>query len=471
MDRLFEAVDVIDTVGDPGATDITSIEFDDTAVTPGALFFCLPGHHRDGHDFAPSAVDRGAVGLLVERALPVPVVQQVVEAGTARHAMALVARAFYGDPAGALTTVGVTGTNGKTSVTRFVAGVLDAAGRRCDVIGTLDGPRTTPEAPVLHGLLAADRDDGFSAVALEVSSHALAESRVDGIVFDVAAFTNLSHDHLDYHHTMEEYFEAKASLFAPERARVGVVNADDEWGRRIIERGAVELRPYSMSEVGEVSTDATGTSFTWRGRHMRLGLAGRFHVANALCAAAVAEVLEVPLDAVEEAFASMAPVPGRFQVVPEAAPFTVVVDYAHTPDALAEALRSSRAASASGRVLVVFGCGGDRDRAKRPAMGTVAAAGAEVVVVTSDNSRGEDPAAIIDEVVGGVGPGVELLVEPDRRSAIAAAVEQAEPGDVVLVAGKGHERTISAGGTDRPFDDVEEAAGAVRARRDKAVRR
>jgi len=466
MDRLLEEVGVVEVLGDPAAVEITSVEFDSRSARPGSLFCCLAGGATDGHDHAPEAVARGAPALLVERPLALHATQVVVAPGTARAAMARVARTLYGDPATALTTVGVTGTNGKTTVTHLLGAVFEAHGWPAAVIGTLDGARTTPEAPVLQRLLAEARDGGRRAVAMEVSSHALTQRRVDGIRFDAAVFTNLSHDHLDYHRTMEAYFEAKAALFGADRCALAVVNADDDWGRRLLERVTVPAVGFSMAEVDDVEDGAPGLSFTWRGRRVAMALAGSLHVANALAAATAAAALGVPEDDVVAGLRRAAPIRGRFEVVGTDAPFTVVVDYAHTPDGLELALAAARRLAGGHRVLCVFGCGGDRDHDKRPAMGAVAAAGADVVVLTSDNSRGEEPRAIAAEVLAGVprDGGAAFEVELDRGLAIERAVAVAGPGDVVLVAGKGHEQVIEVGDRRIPFDDRAVAAAAARRR-------
>ena len=462
MDRLLEAVELADTRGDPSRAEVTSVEIDSRSVRPGALFCCVPGRRADGHDYAATAVGAGAVGLLVEHPLLVDVPQGVVAPGTVRRATARLACRVEGDPSRALRTVGVTGTNGKTTVTHLLSAVLEAHGWPCAVIGTLGGPRTTPEAPELQRLLAAARDGGKRAVAMEVSSHALSEERVEGTWFAAAVFTNLTQDHLDHHGTMEAYFEAKASLFSPDRTAVGVVCADDPWGARLLERAPVPMVPFGAADATDVTGDAEGTSFTWRGRRVRVALPGRYHVQNALAAAATAAVLGVPDEDIAVGLERATVVPGRFEVVDLGAPFVAVVDYAHTPDGLATALASARALAgrSGGRVLVVFGAGGERDTGKRPAMGATAAAGADEVVLTSDNPRSEDPLAIIDQVLSGVAERAAVTVEPDRSLAIALAVARARPGDVVLVAGKGHEQWIETGGRRVPFDDRRELARA-----------
>jgi UDP-N-acetylmuramoyl-L-alanyl-D-glutamate--2,6-diaminopimelate ligase len=464
MVRLLEDVEVIEAHGDPDGTEVTSLAFDSRRVEPGALFFCLPGDTEDGHDHAPEAVARGATALLVERRLALDVTQAVVATGTARPAMAAVAGTFFGHPARSLRMVGVTGTNGKTTVTHLLGSIFEAHRWPATVIGTLAGGRTTPESPALQRLLAEARDAGGRAVAMEVSSHALTQARVDGIRFDVAVFTNLSHDHLDYHGSMEAYFAAKASLFTPERAASAVVNADDPWGRRLLERAAVPAQGYSMAEVSEVQSTADHTSFTWRARRVELGLAGSFHVGNALAAATAAASLDVPDDAIVAGLNAAGPVPGRFEIVATPAPFTVVVDYAHTPEGLQVVLDSARRLAGEHRVVCVFGCGGGRDRDKRPAMGAVASRASDVAVLTSDNPRYEDPGAIIAAVLQGVVPDSEVVVRPERAEAIGLALDLAEAGDVVVVAGKGHEQVIEIGDERIPFDDaaVVRAAAAHR---------
>jgi UDP-N-acetylmuramoyl-L-alanyl-D-glutamate--2,6-diaminopimelate ligase len=358
--------------------------------------------------------------------------------------------------------VGVTGTNGKTTVTHLVSSVLERAGMPTGIVGTLLGERTTPEAPDLQRRLAAFRDDGHQAVAMEVSSHALAQHRVDAIVFDVAAFTNLSRDHLDHHGSMEAYFRAKATLFEPARSRTAVIAVDDPWGARLAsELARTDVVPVRWNEATGIVTTVGSTSFRWRGRSITLPLTGRFNVANALVAATVATVLGVDEDTVAEGLAAVAPVPGRMEVVAAEDPFSVIVDYAHSPAGLEVALRAARHVAGPGRVICLFGCGGDRDAGKRPQMGEVASLLSDVVVITSDNPRSEDPAAIIDQIRPGLRPGAETVVEPDRAAAIGLAIGTARPGDVVLLAGKGHETTQSTAGRTVPFDDRMEARRAL----------
>ena len=462
MTALIHDIDALEVRGDPATTEIRSVEFDSRRVGAGSLFCCVPGGHTDGHAFAAEAVGRGATALLCERLLDVDVTQVRVAPGALRPSMAVVASAFYGHPSRALRTVGVTGTNGKTTVTHLVQAVLEHAGIRTGLIGTLAGERTTPESPDLQRRLAQFRDDGRGAVALEVSSHALTQHRADGIVFDVAAFTNLSRDHLDHHGSMEEYFAAKSELFESSRARSAVIYVDDPWGRRLAaELDGARVVPVSRAEATDLVASVGRTSFRWRHRLVTMPLTGGFNVENALIAAAVATALGIDEDTVAEGLAAAGPVPGRMEVVAEGPPISVIVDYAHTPAGLEAALTAARGLSGSARLVCLFGCGGDRDPGKRTQMGEVSSRLADVVVLTSDNPRSEDPMSIIGQIRAGLSPGTEVVVEPDRSRAIRLAVGLAEPGDVVLLAGKGHETTQTAGGRTWPFDDRVESRRAL----------
>jgi len=467
MTRVLNEVEPAEIRGDPDRVDVRSIELDSRRVLPGALFCCVPGHRTDGHAFAAEAVAKGAVAVLCEHLVDVDVPQVRVEQGAVRKAMAAAAAALHGHPARRLQMVGVTGTDGKTTVAAMVAAILKAAGRPAGVIGTLQGERTTPEAPVVQERLARFVEEGRAAAVMEVSSHALAEGRVEGLRFDVAAFTNLSHDHLDYHGTMEAYFEAKASLFTAERARCAVVNVDDPWGRRLAARVATQpaaelsVVPVSMDEVTGLELRIDGSRFSWRGRRVHLRQPGRFNVVNALVAAAVASRLGIDDQAVVAGLASCPVVPGRMEIIEAGPPLTAIVDFAHTPRGLEQLLGAVAELCHGGRVLCVFGAGGDRDREKRPLMGDVVAHHADVVVVTTDNPRHEDPREIIEEILAGIPDGCDVVVEPDRRRAIALAVDRAEPGDVVIVTGKGAETAQVVGDTSFPFDDRVEVAAAL----------
>jgi UDP-N-acetylmuramoyl-L-alanyl-D-glutamate--2,6-diaminopimelate ligase len=487
MNLLFDDIEVIESVGDPSSREVGGISHDSRRVVPGDLFCCVPGRISDGHVHAAEAVDRGAIGLLCEHFIPEllnhDVVQTRIAEGTMRPVMARLAAAFYGYPARDLLMVGVTGTNGKTTVTQLLGDLLSAAGRPTNVMGTLSGTRTTPEATEVQRVLAGVRDrqksDGARhAVAMEVSSHALVQSRVEGIHFDVAVFTNLSHDHLDYHGSMEDYFEAKATLFTPSHALRGVVHADDQWGRRLLERARIPMVGVHHADATDLVLRPGRSEFTWRGQRITTPLTGAINVDNALLAAEAALALEEPdlgPEEVARAMANLAPVPGRLQVIaapgstPDlmSPPFTVLVDYAHTPAGLEVVLGEARALAPGGRVLCVFGCGGDRDRAKRPLMGAAAAHLSDLAFVTSDNPRDEDPLAIIAEVLAGVAGGRAnpwLVVEPDRGVAIRRALDAAGPGDVVVIAGKGHETYQEVAGKRLPFDDAVEARDALSVR-------
>ena len=464
MNLLLDEVDVLEVSGDPASVDVTTVEHDSRRVVPGTLFCCLPGRTSDGHDHAQEAVARGAVGLVCEHlleAIPPAVVQARVAEGCARPAMARLAAAFFDFPSRELVMAGVTGTNGKTTVTHLLAAIMEEAGLSAHVIGTLGGARTTPEATELQPILAALRDERRASgvatgVAMEVSSHALVQSRVDGIHFDVAVFTNLSHDHLDFHRDMEAYFAAKAQLFSPEHAVAGVVSADDEWGRRLLGEARIPLRAVGVADATDVALSIGSSRFTWRDESVEVALSGAFNVENALLAAEAAVVLGVAPGVVAAGLARAQPVPGRFEVVSASEP-VVVVDYAHTPASLTRVIAEARALLPAARITVVFGCGGDRDRAKRPAMGAAASAGADQVVLTTDNPRAEDPGRIVAEVLSGVDPAAvasgRLVVEADRRRAIELAIGGAGASDVVLICGKGHEATQQIGTATLPFDD------------------
>jgi UDP-N-acetylmuramoyl-L-alanyl-D-glutamate--2,6-diaminopimelate ligase len=461
--------------GDP---EVTSLAYDGRRVAPGSLFFCVRGFTRDGHDFAAEAVANGAVALVVDHPLGLGVPEVLVD--DVRAAMAPAAARLHGDPSAKLDVVGITGTSGKTTTTFLVRELLEGAGRQTALLGTVKSvvagregtlARTTPEAVDLQAAFAEMVDGGDRACAMEVSSHALELHRADAIHWAVAVFTNLSQDHLDFHPTMEDYFLAKRRLFeaAP---RTGIVVVDDAWGARL----AAELDVTTVSVQGDADLRAVdvrpgldGTDFAVVDRdgsrlELRSPLRGRFNVANALCAIAVARALGVADADIAAALRDAAPVPGRLQPVDEGQGFAVLVDYAHKPGALESVLDAVRGLT-RGRIIVVFGAGGDRDRIKRPIMGEIAGRLADEVVVTSDNPRSEDPDAIVAEIVAGFEGGRHVRVQPDRRAAIELAVGLARDGDVVLIAGKGHEQGQElAGGEKIPFDDVAVAREALRAR-------
>lgn len=460
-------------VGDPSIA-VTDVVYDARAVTPGTLFCAIPGQVTDGHLFIPEALDRGAAALMVSRSVEMPVPQIVVS--DPRRAMALAAAEFAGRPADHMTMLGVTGTNGKTTTAYLLATILEKTGHKTGLIGTVEtrigdrarpGVRTTPESVDLQKLLAEMRAAAVTAVAMEVTSHGLALGRIEGLRFAAAGFTNLSQDHLDFHASMDDYFAAKSSLFDPARVRAGAINIDDPYGEKLIANATVPCIGFGLSTQADVrATDVrlgpANTSFTLVTPKDSVAvnnpLVGHFNVINCLAAAAISLQAEIHLDAIVAGLNEAPSIPGRFESIDRGQPFTVVVDYAHTPDSLDNVLAAARplADLHGGRVLVAFGCGGDRDRAKRPLMGTAAARRADIVVVTSDNPRSEDPDAIIGEIIEGViaarsnGPD---HVDADRRNAIEWVLRAARPGDIVVIAGKGHETGQTFADLTIPFDD------------------
>ncbi|MHB1139945.1 MAG: UDP-N-acetylmuramoyl-L-alanyl-D-glutamate--2,6-diaminopimelate ligase [Microthrixaceae bacterium] len=434
---------------------VTDVTHDSRRVGPGTLFCCVTGDVHDGHRFAPDAVLAGAVALLCEHPLALEVPQLVV--GDTRAAMATAAAVVHGRPSEHLGIVGVTGTNGKTTVVSMLTAILDRAGRSARAIGTLTGERTTPESTDLQRLLAELVEDGVTEVAMEVSSHALVLHRVDEVDVDVAVFTNLGVDHLDFHGTPEAYFAAKARLFEPGRCRVGVVNLDDVHGRLLADVSEFEVVGVSIDHARDLVTGPEGSTYTWHDTPVFLPIPGRHNVLDALLAGEAALQRGLTPSQVAEGLAALPVVAGRFETFRREAPggpVTVIVDYAHTPDALEQALGAARELVAPGaRLTVVFGCGGDRDRGKRPMMGAVAARLADRTIVTTDNPRSEDPSRIIEEIRAGVEDRTERI--DDRRAAITVAVRESSAGDVVLVAGKGHEQGQVVADRTEPFDDRE----------------
>ena len=437
--------------------EITDLAYDTRSVTRGTLFFCYRGDHVDRHDLAGEAVARGAVALVVERELEVGVPQLVV--GDARAAMAVVADDLYGRPTAELQVAGVTGTNGKTTTAFLLRSILDVAGRRPGLVTTIEtqvgterqpAVRTTPEAIDLQRLFRRMLDAGNRSCAIEATSHGSVLHRLDRVRFDVLVFTNLTDDHLDFHGTMERYFDAKRRLFA--QAATAAVNVGDAYGRRLAAELDCPVVTFGYTREADVRPDALDG--------IELKLRGRFNGENALAAIAASKLLGIRDEAIARGLGLVRGVPGRFEEIDEGQPFAVVVDYSHTPDSLGHALRTAREL-AHGRVICVFGCGGDREREKRPAMGRIAAELADVALLTSDNPRSEDPLAILAQVAEGA-PDGSLEVEPDRRQAIARAVELARDGDVVLIAGKGHEQGQEVAGRKLPFDDREVAREALR---------
>ena len=465
-----------------GGVRIDDVAYDSRAVTPGTLFFCVPGEHVDGHDFASRAIASGAVALVVERLLDNDVPQVVVP--SVRAAMGLLASNFFEDPSRALTLVGVTGTNGKTTTTFMFESVFRALGMTPGVIGTVEThvgdtvlpvTRTTPEAIDLQRLLATMRDAGVGGAAMEASSEGLAFERVEGSHFACAIFTNLSQDHLNTHGTMDAYFAAKELLFRAGMSERAVVNLDDEYGRALAARTDLPLVTFGIDHESDVrghslELSRTGSSFIaeigGRSVPIRVNLPARYNVENALGVLAAARALGLPIGPVAEGIAALRGVPGRMEPIDEGQDFTVLVDYAHTPDSLESVLRAAREITQPGaRVVAVFGCGGDRDRGKRPLMGKVGAALADRAIITSDNPRTEDPLAIIEQIEAGAretGRPFERVA--DRREAIAAAIDGAGRGDVIVIAGKGHETGQQFADHTIPFDDRVVAREVLRGR-------
>ena len=469
--RMIELAEVASgTLYGDGEVVVTDAYHDSRRLQPGSLYMAVPGLHFDGHDFAGAAVAGGALGLVVERLLPYSV-PQIVVADT-RRVMAPIAVRLHGNPSRRVAVIGVTGTNGKTTVTHMLESIALASHRTCGLIGTIEtrigtnpipNSHTTPEATDFQRLLRVMVDNGADLVACEVSSHSLALGRVAGTSFAVAAFTNLSQDHLDFHGSIEAYFEAKAMLF--EMAVNRVIWIEDPFGARLAGRYPEALVVGGKGDVraGHLIADSRGTGFTLHlpsgDVEARINIPGRFNVANALVAAACASLIGFDPGEIASGLEQLDSVPGRFENIAEAANFGVIVDYAHTPDGIAHVIANARSMTA-GRVIAVIGAGGDRDQGKRPHMGRAGSA-ADLLVVTSDNPRGENPEVIIDQVMSGVATPAVLRVT-DRRQAIAAALGAAAAGDIVLLLGKGHEPGQEIAGVVRPFDDRQVARDILR---------
>ncbi|MFD1955197.1 UDP-N-acetylmuramoyl-L-alanyl-D-glutamate--2,6-diaminopimelate ligase [Paenibacillus thailandensis] len=471
-------------------TSVTGVEVDSRKVKEGDLFICLPGHTVDGHDYAPQALERGAAAIVAERKLDLDVPQLIV--ASSRLAMAVIADHYYGHPSRHMKLIGVTGTNGKTTTTYLIERIMNDNGYPAGVIGTIEAryagktlpmSGTTPEALGLQQYLAEMKEAGTKAVAMEVSSHALEQGRVKGCRFRTAIFTNLTQDHLDYHQTMEKYAAAKELFFSrlgneyassPDERSYAVLNADDPVSEQFAKATAAEVLTYGIENGADVRAEhiritSRGTSFTLRSfrgdAELTLQMVGKFNVYNALAAITAALIEGIPVERIKASLEAVSGVPGRVEPVNEGQPFAVIVDYAHTPDGLENVLKAVKELAPE-RLFCVFGCGGDRDRKKRPIMGRIAAQYADYVFVTSDNPRTEDPALILQDIKAGLAQdGVpedryELIV--DRRSAIEKAIEKASPGDVVLIAGKGHETYQIIGTVTHPFDDRLVAKEAIR---------
>ena len=472
LERFIAALAPTDVV-QRAPVEISDLAYDTRAVGRGALFFCVPGERHDGHAFAREAVNRGAVALVVERVLELDVPQLCVP--DARAAMAAAAVVFFADPTSELQVAGVTGTNGKTTTSFLVHAILEAGGRRPGLLGTIESSiggqrrpatRTTPEAIDLQRAFREMLTAGDRSCALEATSHGSELGRLTGVRFAALAFTNLGQDHLDFHGTTERYFAAKRRLFVEGEPPPAAVNIGDDHGRVLADElralGHQPLLTFGFADDAdlrpdELELDAGGARLRAGGVELRTKLRGRFNVENVLAAVALGRLLEIEDDAIAAGVESLEGVPGRFEAVDEGQPFAVVVDYSHKPEALENVLQTAREL-ARGRVICVFGCGGDRDRAKRPLMGRIAGELADVAIVTSDNPRSENPDAIIAEVL----QGAELDSEPDRATAIERALSLARDGDVVVIAGKGHEQGQEFADRTVPFDDRDVARHVLR---------
>ncbi|HHW41551.1 MAG TPA: UDP-N-acetylmuramoyl-L-alanyl-D-glutamate--2,6-diaminopimelate ligase [Syntrophomonadaceae bacterium] len=478
--RLKEVLHGIDIVAASGLnTEITGIHYDSRQVKPGFIFVCIKGFRVDGHSFVKDALERGAVGVIGERKVTVPEGVAWVQVSDTRSALASISANFYGHPSRQLFLCGVTGTNGKTTTTHLIEAVLRAGGEKTGLIGTVWNKvgeqkravvHTTPESLELQALLREMADAGVGAVAMEVSSHGLVLQRVAQCEFDAAVFTNLTQDHLDFHKDMREYLEAKMLLFrglgrnrTKRRPCYAVVNADDPSGPEIVENTSVPVITYGIREKSDLKAEDVklsprGISYilVYRGERLpfTLSLPGAFNVYNSLAAIGVGLQEGIPVQVIRDALREVKGVPGRFEVVDAGQDFTVIVDYAHTPDGLENVLRTARAVT-GGRLITVFGCGGDRDPGKRPLMGKISGELSDYTVITSDNPRTEDPGRIIEQIVLGINQvgGAKFTVEPDRSEAIRIALHYARKGDLVIIAGKGHEDYQIIGDRKIPFDD------------------
>ena len=484
LEILSKAINPVAITGELDR-DITAICYDSRRANAGSLFVALPGEKTDGTQFVDAAIDRGAVAVVSEKpGLATRATHLQVK--NARHALADVAAAFYRNPSHAMKIAGVTGTNGKTTTAFLIKHILDTQFLRCGLIGTvnyvigdrkLPATRTTPESADLQELLWMMRSDGCKSCAMEVSSHALIQDRVRGVEFDVAVFTNLTQDHLDFHRTMDAYFEAKAQLFdqlpAQKKKARAVINSDDRFGARLVDRigKSTEVFTYGVGALAQfrassVRMDFTGTSYqldaVGRSYLLKMPFIGAFNVLNSLAAIATAHALGLNVRDAVNALKQAPPVPGRLQAVPAKKPFRVFVDYAHSDDALTNVMRTLRELEPA-RLIVMFGCGGNRDVTKRPRMAAAVDALADYAIVTSDNPRKEDPLAIIEDIK----PGFRRLIPeiiPDRREAIFKAIAMAQPRDIILLAGKGHENYQEFADSTIPFDDAAIAASAVSGR-------
>jgi UDP-N-acetylmuramoyl-L-alanyl-D-glutamate--2,6-diaminopimelate ligase len=474
----MNGIENIEILGD-SAVDVASLKYDSRRVSDGDMFAAIKGENFDGMKFVEEAARRGARTFLVPEGAERGVEGTYVHASNVREALALASRNFFGDPSSKLKVVGITGTNGKTTSSYLIHGILEQAGIDAGLIGTvqylvggevISAARTTPESPDLLGLMDTMVRSGCGACILEVSSHAVTLSRVTGVKLEVAVFMNLTRDHLDFHNDMEEYFRAKAALFEVGEVNHRVVNRDDPFGKRLLKEIGADVLTFGLKD-GDISPEGPVTVEEWGSRcrlstpwgpvDVNTALPGRFNLYNIMAAVASCGLLGLTVDGISRGLSSVDKVPGRFEKVDRGQSFTAVVDYAHTPDALDNVLENARAIT-DGRVITVFGCGGDRDTSKRPLMGQVAGRLSDLVYVTSDNPRSEDPEFIMDQIMEGLDDPMGTVERiSDRRTAIGRAVREARPGDMIVVAGKGHENYQIIGERILPFSDVDELARAI----------
>jgi len=454
---------VFERYGKINDVEVHGLSYDSRLITRGDLFFCIKGEKVDSHDFAHDAIKGGASALVVERRIDIDFPQVI--SSSSRKMMSEIAEIFYEFPSREITTVGVTGTNGKTTTVNILSAIAEEAGKKAETIGTLTGQLTTPEAPDLQRQIRDSIENGVSFLAMEVSSHALLQNRISEMTYDATIFTNLSLDHLDYHGDMESYYNAKSLLFSPSHSKLAVINSDNKFGERLINEVEIPQVSFSLNDVEITEQTLFTTTFRWKGQVINLKLPGVFNLENALAAAVTAEALGFEREVIAKGLESAKGTPGRFELLlhSDEEPY-IVVDYCHTPDGLERILLSINELLPDARTHVVFGCGGDRDTTKRARMGMIAETHATNVYLTSDNPRSENQIAIINDILAGIDDAERVYINPDRREAIFHAVDSANQGDVVLIAGKGCEPYQEISGTLYPFLDSDVGREALEVR-------
>ncbi len=450
-------------LGEINDVEVHGLSYDSRLINSGDLFFCFKGEKKDSHDFVYDAIKGGASALVVERKIDIDFPQVI--SSSSRKMMSEIAEIFYEFPSREITTVGVTGTNGKTTTVNILSAIAKAAGEKTETIGTLTGQLTTPEAPDLQRQIRDSIGNGVSFLAMEVSSHALLQNRISRMTYDAAIFTNLSLDHLDYHGDMESYYKAKSSLFSPTHSKLAVINADNQFGKRLMNEVEIPRISFSLNDVDIVERTLIKTTFRWKGKIIELKLPGVFNLENALAAAVTAEALGFNREVIAKGLESAKGTPGRFELLTHSdeEPY-IIVDYCHTPDGLEKILLSINELLPGARTHIVFGCGGDRDTSKRAQMGMISETYATNVYLTSDNPRSENQMVIINDILAGIHDTEPVYVNPDRREAIFHAVTTANQDDVVLIAGKGCEPYQEISGTLHPFLDSDVGREALEAR-------